>query len=216
METQDKGKSFGMLFLIMWGGAFVVTINTKLLGGHISFFQCVCVLGYCVFPIVLASVAIYVFKIMGIHLLILKIIVSGVALVWSTFSTHPWYSGSISFMNVLIEDDKKFIATYPIFLFYLFIDWFTLFIWCTKLVIKLWPIYINMSFAPRRSSWKTKIAPTCWSSRRCSHPPGSRTQRFRIHPLPLLSAPRTCSRFAGFNCWWFPHCRPRRFGWRFH
>ena len=89
METQDKGKSFGMLFLIMWGGAFVVTINTKLLGGHISFFQCVCVLGYCVFPIVLASVAIYVFKIMGIHLLILKIIVSGVALVWSTFSTHP-------------------------------------------------------------------------------------------------------------------------------
>lgn len=36
--------------------------------------------------------------------------------------------GSISFMNVLIEDDKKYIATYPIFLFYLFIDWFTLFI----------------------------------------------------------------------------------------
>lgn len=33
-------------------------------------------------------------------------------------------------MNVMIEDEKKYIATYPIFLFYLFIDWFTLFIWC--------------------------------------------------------------------------------------
>ena len=86
METQDKGKSFGVLFIIMWGGAFVVTVNTKLLGGHISFFQCICVLGYCVFPIVLASVAIYAFKILGIHALFIKIIVSGVALLWSTFS----------------------------------------------------------------------------------------------------------------------------------
>jgi hypothetical protein len=34
----------------------------------------------------------------------------------------------LSFMNVLIEDNKKYIATYPIFLFYLFIDWFTLLI----------------------------------------------------------------------------------------
>ena len=86
METQDKGKSFGILFIIMWGGAFVVTINTKLLGGHISFFQCVCVLGYCVFPILLAAVAIYVIRGVGIHLLPIKIAISGVALLWSTFS----------------------------------------------------------------------------------------------------------------------------------
>lgn len=87
MTTQDKGKSFGVLFLIMWGGAFVVTINTKLLGGHISFFQCVCVLGYCVFPIVLAAAAIYILKIFGISVLVLKIIISAVALLWSTFSS---------------------------------------------------------------------------------------------------------------------------------
>lgn len=128
MESDDKGKSFGVLFLIMWGGAFVVTINTKLLGGHISFFQCVCVLGYCVFPIVLAAAGIYALKILGIHLLIIKIAISAVALLWSTFSKVCNILGSISFMNVLIEDEKKYIATYPIFLFYLFIDWFTLFI----------------------------------------------------------------------------------------
>jgi hypothetical protein len=37
--------------------------------------------------------------------------------------------GSISFMNVIIEPEKNVIAIYPIFLFYLFIDWFLIFIW---------------------------------------------------------------------------------------
>jgi hypothetical protein len=128
METQDKGRSFGILFLIMWGGALVVTINTKLLGGHISFCQCICVLGYCVFPILLAAISIYLIKGIGIHYLLIKIIISGVALIWSTFSNEHCNIGSISFMNVLIDDSKKYIATFPIFLFYLFIDWFTLFI----------------------------------------------------------------------------------------
>lgn len=113
----------------MWGGSFVVTINTKLLGGHISFFQCVCVLGYCIFPIVLAAFAAYVLKTLTIHSLLIKIMIAGVALVWSTLSIG-WYDvGSISFMNVMIEEEKKYIATYPIFMFYLFIDWFILFIW---------------------------------------------------------------------------------------
>jgi hypothetical protein len=86
IDSQDKGKSFGVLFLIMWGGSFVVTINTKLLGGHISFFQCVCVLGYCIFPIVLAAFAAYVLKTLTIHSLLIKILIAGVALVWSTLS----------------------------------------------------------------------------------------------------------------------------------
>jgi hypothetical protein len=45
---------------------------------------------------------------------------------------HAGYSlsnvGSISFMNVIIEEDKNVIAIYPIFLFYLFIAWFVIFI----------------------------------------------------------------------------------------
>jgi len=58
----SNGNAFGMVFLIMWGGSFIVTINTKLLGGHISFFQCVCVLGYSIFPIVLSAVLVYILK----------------------------------------------------------------------------------------------------------------------------------------------------------
>ena len=86
LGVETHGKSFGILFLIMWGGSFVVTINTKLLGGHISFFQCVCVLGYCVFPIVLAAAAIYVLKIFTINFLLVKLAIGGTAIVWSTLS----------------------------------------------------------------------------------------------------------------------------------
>lgn len=46
-------------------------------------------------------------------------------------------------MNVIIVEDKKYIATYPIFLFYLFIDWFTLFIW-SYFIIKDMSIQITI------------------------------------------------------------------------
>ena len=41
----DGGPAFAEVFMIVWLGSMVVTLNTKLLGGHISFFQSVCVLG---------------------------------------------------------------------------------------------------------------------------------------------------------------------------
>ena len=46
---------FASVFVIVWAGAGVVTLNAQLLGGNISFFQSVCVLGYCIFPLVLAA-----------------------------------------------------------------------------------------------------------------------------------------------------------------
>lgn len=116
-----EGKSFGIIFVIMWGGAFLVTLNCKLLGGHISFFQCVCVLGYCVFPVNLAALAVVLLKGMHINLLLFKAVLVGVAVVWSTIS-------SITFTRVIVEEGKRIIAIYPIFLFYLFIAWFVLFI----------------------------------------------------------------------------------------
>ena len=47
---------FADVFIIFWIGSIVVTINSKLLGGQISFFQCVCVLGYCVLPLAISLI----------------------------------------------------------------------------------------------------------------------------------------------------------------
>lgn len=46
---------FATVFVIVWLGAAVVTVNAQLLGGTISFFQSLCILGYCVFPLTLAA-----------------------------------------------------------------------------------------------------------------------------------------------------------------
>ncbi len=54
-REDQTGLVFGVVFVIVWCGAGIVTINAVLLGGTISFFQSVCVLGYCLFPFNIAS-----------------------------------------------------------------------------------------------------------------------------------------------------------------
>ncbi|CAD8088416.1 unnamed protein product [Paramecium primaurelia] len=103
----------------MWGGSAVITVNAKLLGGQVSFFQSVCVLGYCVFPINIAAVLITFFQ--SYFGFFLRIIIVGVAFLWSTFS-------SLSFMSSMMNEEKKVISVYPIFLFYMFLSWFCIFI----------------------------------------------------------------------------------------
>ena len=92
MKSKDSNQ-FGVVFIVMWGGAFVVTINTKLLGGHISFFQCVCVLGYCVFPIVLGAFIVLLLHSFGVKVLLINMAVAVLTLIWSTlgasFSMQP-------------------------------------------------------------------------------------------------------------------------------
>lgn len=48
---------FAAVFVIVWFGAAAVTLNAQLLGGTISFFQSVCILGYCIFPLTLSAMA---------------------------------------------------------------------------------------------------------------------------------------------------------------
>jgi hypothetical protein len=55
--SDDSSLVFGAVFIVTWCGAAVVTMNAKLLGGSVSFFQSICVLGYCLFPLVLAAIA---------------------------------------------------------------------------------------------------------------------------------------------------------------
>merc|ERR1719452_436188 len=55
-DSSEGGPEFAEVFVIVWVGAMIVTLNTKLLGGSISFFQSVCVLGYCLLPLVLSLI----------------------------------------------------------------------------------------------------------------------------------------------------------------
>ena len=116
-NTDDGSLVFEIVFVIVWAGAAIVAVNGQLLGGNISFFQSVCVLGYCLFPLVLAA-----FGNMMLHKWLpffVRIIVVGVAFVWASYS-------SVGFISEMVVPEKKGLAAFPVFLFYLFLSWFIL------------------------------------------------------------------------------------------
>uniref|UniRef100_A0A4W6ESU4 Protein YIPF n=1 Tax=Lates calcarifer TaxID=8187 RepID=A0A4W6ESU4_LATCA len=54
-DSDDQGgPQFAEVFVIVWFGSIIITLNSKLLGGTISFFQSLCVLGYCIMPLTVA------------------------------------------------------------------------------------------------------------------------------------------------------------------
>ncbi|RUS82169.1 hypothetical protein EGW08_010051 [Elysia chlorotica] len=119
MGENDGGPQFAEVFVIYWLGASVVTLNIKLLGGNISFFQSVCVLGYCVCPLGIALIVCRVLLAvssdsLGLFLARFISVVAGFA--WSTFA-------STAFLADSQPAGRKILAMYPLFLFYFVISW---------------------------------------------------------------------------------------------
>jgi hypothetical protein len=120
-DAHDGGPEFAEVFVVYWLGAAVVTLNIKLLGGSISFFQSVCVLGYCVLPLTI-SLIICQLILLGQQttlLFVLRCVTVLAAFVWSTFA-------STAFLADSQPPHRKALAVYPIFLFYFFISWLVL------------------------------------------------------------------------------------------
>ena len=82
-NADDKTLLFEIVFVIVWLGGAIIAINGQLLGGTISFFQSICLLGYCLFPLNLAAM-LNVFLNPFVHVAV-KIAYVAVAFVWSTY-----------------------------------------------------------------------------------------------------------------------------------
>ncbi|KAL0042863.1 hypothetical protein WJX79_001881 [Trebouxia sp. C0005] len=54
--SQKPGSVFSLVFASLSAGAVVLTCNVVLLGGNIGFFQSMCLLGYCIFPLDVAAI----------------------------------------------------------------------------------------------------------------------------------------------------------------
>jgi hypothetical protein len=115
----QKALVFAGVFVLIWIGAAIVTLNAQLLGGTISFFQSVCVLGYCVFPLNVACFICLIFKVMISSSLAFKLAIVSVGFVWST-------RASVVFMAQIIPISRSVLAVYPVFFFYAFISWMVL------------------------------------------------------------------------------------------
>lgn len=117
-NSNDGGPEFAQVFVIVWVGAMIVTLNSKLLGGNISFFQSVCVLGYCLLPTTLALIVCrFILLAEQTNILFfLRFTVSMIGFTWATYA-------SMVFLGDSQKPNRKALAVYPICLFYFIISW---------------------------------------------------------------------------------------------
>lgn len=132
---------FSVIFVIVWVGAAVITVNGQLLGGRLSFFQSVCLLGYCVFPVLLSAIACWCFNEfvnsdLSVVLRFASVVVAMLWSLWGAFEKYSYlppfpiltrYAASSSFMtDAKFPQGRKLLALYPVFLFYLSLSWMVL------------------------------------------------------------------------------------------
>ncbi|KAF9988418.1 hypothetical protein BGZ65_004730 [Modicella reniformis] len=113
-QPDQKITVFTWIFIIVWMGSAVVTVNAKLLGGRVSFFQSVCVIGYCLFPLVLVSVISIV-----VSSIYIRLPLCGVAFAWASWA-------SLGFLSDSNLANRRALGVYPLFLFYFVISWMIL------------------------------------------------------------------------------------------
>ena len=70
------------IFVIMWVGSLIVFVNANFLGSEMTFFQAASLLGYCLFPINVASFAMVFVQ--GWFPAIFKLAVVGASFLWAS------------------------------------------------------------------------------------------------------------------------------------
>ncbi|SPQ23731.1 0d1527a3-45c1-42ca-a48f-1ed2f1bc8abf [Thermothielavioides terrestris] len=107
-REQQREVVFSGVFAMVWIGMAVVTLQIKLLGGNISFAQSICVIGYTLFPLVIAALL----SALSLHW-IARIPVYLVLVAWSLAAGISILGGSGVVKN------RVGLAVYPLFVFYL-------------------------------------------------------------------------------------------------
>ncbi|KZV90854.1 Yip1-domain-containing protein [Exidia glandulosa HHB12029] len=116
LSINAKGaQGFGIftgVIVIISVGSVVVTIQTKLLGGRVSFLQGLCVLGYCLAPLDIAAIVATFVPIMWVRLP-----VTLASWAWCVWAAMNFLDGT------KIESQRIVLAVYPLVLFYFILAW---------------------------------------------------------------------------------------------
>ncbi|XP_006868564.1 PREDICTED: protein YIPF6-like isoform X2 [Chrysochloris asiatica] len=115
------GPQFAEVFVTLWFGAVTITLNSKLLGGNISVFQSLCVLGYCILPLTVAMLIcrlVLLVELGPVNFLV-RLLVVILMFAWSVVA-------STAFLADSQPPNRKTLAVYPVCLFYFVISWMVL------------------------------------------------------------------------------------------
>lgn len=107
-KDSQKDLVFSGIFAMVWIGEAVVTLQIKLLGGNIAFFQSVSIIGYTLFPLVIAALL----SAFGIPM-IARLPVYLVLVAWSLAAGISIMGGSGVVRN------RVGVAVYPLLVFYI-------------------------------------------------------------------------------------------------
>jgi len=107
--------TFTGVVVIVSVGSLVVTVQAKLLGGRVSFFQALCVLGYCVAPLDVAALISCFVRVIWV-----RAPVALAAWAWCIWASVNFLDGT------KIEQQRILLAVYPLLLFYFILAWMIL------------------------------------------------------------------------------------------
>jgi hypothetical protein len=129
-HNDNSGIVFIMIFTIVWIGGLIVSLNSQFLGVNLSIFQCICILGYCMLAIVLASIFNLLFSFLPYFMHLIITLLAGFYSIFGKlyiyFTLHYILNlGAYKFVGQYAPQNKKLLVSYPISLFYLFLAWFT-------------------------------------------------------------------------------------------
>jgi hypothetical protein len=109
----QKAVVFTGVFALVWLGSAIVTLNAKFLGAKLSFFQIVCVTGYCIAPLVLAAI---LGSLIGSKVWYVKVIIVLLCWAWATYAALRFFRGTV-------RKQREFLVVYPLCLFFSFMSW---------------------------------------------------------------------------------------------
>ena len=112
-QSEQTALVFSAVFVIVWVGSVVITLNAKFLGAQLSLFQIVCVLGYCLAPITVASLLTALFFKKYVYA---KIILTVISFAWSLYASFRFFKGCV-------REERQGLVVYPLALFFFFVCW---------------------------------------------------------------------------------------------
>jgi hypothetical protein len=111
---------FSLVFVIIWVGGAIVTLNASLLGCKLPLFQSICLLGYAVTPLFVGAVLCLIWHAAVASQVIeslLRVVTILVALGWSVFAS------STLLADVGVQAGRKPLAQFPIALLFCGLAW---------------------------------------------------------------------------------------------
>lgn len=80
--------NFGIIFMTMILGTAIITLNFKILGSKLKFFQSMSFLGYCVTPLVVGVLILVILRTATVNNILINLLIMSLCCIWSVLAAN--------------------------------------------------------------------------------------------------------------------------------